>query len=61
MGLARIKQAIYSSGERSLDEQLDFERDTMRELGQSADFHEGVAAFLEKRAPKFTEKRQMES
>jgi 2-(1,2-epoxy-1,2-dihydrophenyl)acetyl-CoA isomerase len=53
MGLARIKQAIYSSGERSLDEQLDFERDTMRELGRSADFSEGVAAFLEKRAPKF--------
>ena len=54
MGLARIKEAIYSSGERSLDEQLDFERDTMRVLGRSADFREGVAAFLEKRTPKFT-------
>ncbi|HEX4749780.1 MAG TPA: 2-(1,2-epoxy-1,2-dihydrophenyl)acetyl-CoA isomerase PaaG [Bryobacteraceae bacterium] len=53
-GLARIKHAIYSSGQRSLDEQLDFERDTMRELGRSADFREGVAAFLEKRAPRFT-------
>jgi 2-(1,2-epoxy-1,2-dihydrophenyl)acetyl-CoA isomerase len=54
MGLARIKEAIYSSGQRSLDEQLDFERDTMRELGRSTDFREGVAAFLEKRAPNFT-------
>ena len=36
LGLARIKQAIYSSSEHSLDEQLDFERDTMRELGRSA-------------------------
>lgn len=54
MALARIKQAIYSSGERSLVEQLDFERDTMRELGRSSDFREGVAAFLEKRAPRFT-------
>ena len=54
LGLARIKEAIYSSSERSLDNQLDFERDTMRELGRSADFREGVAAFLEKRAPKFT-------
>lgn len=52
-GLARIKQAIYSSGERSLDEQLDFERDTMRELGRTSDYQEGVAAFLEKRTPKF--------
>jgi 2-(1,2-epoxy-1,2-dihydrophenyl)acetyl-CoA isomerase len=54
MGLARIKQAIYCSGQHSLDEQLDLERDTMRVLGRSADFREGVAAFLEKRAPKFT-------
>jgi 2-(1,2-epoxy-1,2-dihydrophenyl)acetyl-CoA isomerase len=53
-GLALVKQAIYSSGERSLDEQLDFERNAMRELGRSADFREGVAAFLEKRAPQFT-------
>jgi 2-(1,2-epoxy-1,2-dihydrophenyl)acetyl-CoA isomerase len=53
LGLVRIKEAIYSSGDRSLDEQLDFERDTMRELGRSADFREGVTAFLEKRTPKF--------
>jgi 2-(1,2-epoxy-1,2-dihydrophenyl)acetyl-CoA isomerase len=55
-GLARIKQAIYSSGEHSLDEQLNIERDFMRELGYSQDFREGVAAFLEKRTPQFAGK-----
>lgn len=53
-GLARIKQAIYASSEHTLDQQLDMERDLMRELGYSADYHEGVAAFLEKRTPRFT-------
>lgn len=53
MGLAKIKQAIYCSGQHSLDQQLDMERDSMRVLGRSGDFREGVAAFLEKRAPKF--------
>ena len=52
-GLARIKQAIYVSGEHSLDEQLNLERDFMRELGYSHDFREGVAAFFEKRTPQF--------
>jgi 2-(1,2-epoxy-1,2-dihydrophenyl)acetyl-CoA isomerase len=53
-GLARIKEAIYSSGERSLAEQLDVERDYQRELGHSLDYAEGVAAFLEKRAARFS-------
>jgi 2-(1,2-epoxy-1,2-dihydrophenyl)acetyl-CoA isomerase len=53
-GLARIKQAIYSSGGHTLEEQLDVERDLQRELGHSSDYAEGVAAFLEKRAPRFT-------
>jgi 2-(1,2-epoxy-1,2-dihydrophenyl)acetyl-CoA isomerase len=54
LGLARIKSAIYESGERTLDEQLLRERDLMRELGQTQDYAEGVAAFIEKRAPIFT-------
>jgi 2-(1,2-epoxy-1,2-dihydrophenyl)acetyl-CoA isomerase len=53
-GLARTKEAIYSSGSRTLEQQLDVERDLQRELGQSADYAEGVAAFTEKRAPRFT-------
>jgi 2-(1,2-epoxy-1,2-dihydrophenyl)acetyl-CoA isomerase len=53
-GLARTKEAIYSSGGRTLEQQLDVERDYQRELGFSADYAEGVAAFTEKRVPRFT-------
>lgn len=54
LGLARTKQALQASGLNTLDAQLDLERDFMRELGRSADYREGVAAFLGKRAPRFT-------
>jgi 2-(1,2-epoxy-1,2-dihydrophenyl)acetyl-CoA isomerase len=53
-GLARIKQAIYEGWGRTLDAQLDIERDYQRELGYSADYAEGVAAFTQKRPPQFT-------
>ena len=54
LGLARTKQALQASGLNTLDAQLDLERDFMRELGRSADYREGVAAFLDKRMPRFT-------
>jgi len=53
-GLACTKAAINRSADHSLNEQLDLERDYMRELGRSNDYREGVTAFLEKRPAKFT-------
>ena len=52
-GLARTKQAIYAAADNTLDDQLEVERDFQRELGNSADYQEGVAAFLAKRPPQF--------
>jgi 2-(1,2-epoxy-1,2-dihydrophenyl)acetyl-CoA isomerase len=54
LGLAAIKQIIRTSSSRTLDEELDLQRDEMRRLGFTQDYREGVAAFLEKRTPKFT-------
>jgi 2-(1,2-epoxy-1,2-dihydrophenyl)acetyl-CoA isomerase len=53
LGLARTKQAIYGGWDRTLAAQLDVERDLQRELGRSRDYAEGVAAFIEKRTPRF--------
>jgi 2-(1,2-epoxy-1,2-dihydrophenyl)acetyl-CoA isomerase len=53
-GFARTKQAIYEAWGRSLEQQLDTERDYQGELGRTADYAEGVAAFAAKRAPNFT-------
>lgn len=52
--LAATKHAIYAAELTTLEEQLDIERDAQRELGHSADYQEGVAAFMAKRAAQFT-------
>ncbi len=53
-GLAATKRALHSSATSTLPAQLDLERDLQRELGRSADYREGVAAFIGKRSPRFT-------
>lgn len=55
-GLGLIKQAINAAETNTLDAQLDLERDYQRLAGRSADYREGVSAFLNKRAPQFTGK-----
>jgi 2-(1,2-epoxy-1,2-dihydrophenyl)acetyl-CoA isomerase len=52
--LVRTRQAMHAALGHTLEQQLSFEGGFMRELGGSADFAEGVAAFMEKRAPRFT-------
>jgi 2-(1,2-epoxy-1,2-dihydrophenyl)acetyl-CoA isomerase len=51
LGLA--KRALNRSSANDLDAQLDLERDLQREAGLGEDYHEGVAAFLEKRPARF--------
>ena len=54
LSYAAIKQAINAAATNTLDQQLDLERDSQRALGRSADFKEGVSAFLAKRSAAFT-------
>jgi len=52
-GLALIKRALTASATNGLDEQLALEAQLQAEAGSSADYREGVRAFLEKRPPVF--------
>ena len=53
LGLGLTKRLIQAAAATTLDEQLDLERDCQRTAGRSADYAEGVTAFLEKRKPEF--------
>ena len=52
-GYGLVKRAIYASAGNSLEAQLDLERDLQRDAGFSADYREGVSAFMEKREPRY--------
>ncbi len=52
--LVRTRQAMHAAPGHTLEQQLSMEGGFMRELGWSSDYAEGVAAFMEKRAPRFT-------
>ncbi|AZL57558.1 2-(1,2-epoxy-1,2-dihydrophenyl)acetyl-CoA isomerase [Tabrizicola piscis] len=51
---AALKQALRGAFDQDLETQLALEARLQGTCGASADFQEGVAAFLEKRRPKFT-------
>ena len=52
--LALTKAALEASWDGSLDEQLEREAALQGEAGATADHAEGIAAFVERRAPRFT-------
>ena len=54
LGFAATKRAIDAAATNSLDAHLELEAELMKLCGESADYAEGVAAFLSKRAPEFT-------
>lgn len=51
--LGRIKKLMHDSGTNTLFEQTELEKEAMQDLGQSEDYREGVAAFMEKRPAVF--------
>ena len=54
LSYANSKRALNNSVMRIMDEQLELEADIQGEMTGSADFIEGVSAFVEKREPRFT-------
>ena len=56
-GLGQAKQLIQAAALNDLDTQLDLEARVQKSCGESADYAEGVSAFLKKRPAVFTGKK----
>jgi 2-(1,2-epoxy-1,2-dihydrophenyl)acetyl-CoA isomerase len=56
--LGLIKRALDAAETNDLDAQLDLERDLQREAGFCPDYAEGVRAFVEKRAARFSGRKK---
>ena len=53
IALSLIRKLYWDSNENTYEQQLNLERQMQGKAGRSADFNEGVRAFLEKRPAKF--------
>ena len=54
LALAAIKASLHHALESSLDEVLSYEMAEQRKMVRTADFREGLSAFLEKREPRYS-------